>query len=100
MRDDRSEAHGIAGRDVQHAEREELLLASRGASGYMVSLANLEPAICNTMLAHPSGEIQTTIRALCQRYGLFMEDWYVWIKRELARRGIITSSTTVVGMST
>jgi 4-hydroxy-tetrahydrodipicolinate synthase len=63
---------------------ENLLLDTPGIDGFIGPLANLEPALSNTMLT-----------ALCERYGLFHDDWYLWVKKELHKRGIISSERII-----
>lgn len=74
---------------------ENLLLESPGVDGYVLALANLEPALCNAMLARPSAELQARISAVCDQHGLFRQDWYLWLKKELYRREIIQSENVV-----
>jgi 4-hydroxy-tetrahydrodipicolinate synthase len=68
---------------------ENLFLESRGVDGYVAPLANLDAALCRRMLETPSAETQAAITASCEAFGLFHEDWYVSLKRELLRRGVI-----------
>lgn len=73
---------------------ENLLVDARGIDGFIGPLANLEPALCNAMLVDPTPERQAEINAVCERYGVFLDDWYRWVKKELHRRGVISSPTT------
>ncbi|MEW1904929.1 MULTISPECIES: dihydrodipicolinate synthase family protein [unclassified Streptomyces] len=73
---------------------ENLLADVRGVDGFIGPLANLEPALCNAMLVDPSPERQAELNAVCERYGIFRDDWYRWVKKELHRRGVISSTTT------
>ncbi|MFE2555684.1 dihydrodipicolinate synthase family protein [Streptomyces sp. NPDC059352] len=73
---------------------ENLLVDARGIDGFIGPLANLEPALCNAMLVDPTPERQAEINAVCERYGVFLDDWYSWVKKELHRRGVISSPTT------
>jgi 4-hydroxy-tetrahydrodipicolinate synthase len=74
---------------------ENLFLESRGVDGYVAPLANLDPQLCRRMFEAPSADLQTSITAACEAFGLFREDWYVWIKRELLRRGVIQTDKVV-----
>jgi 4-hydroxy-tetrahydrodipicolinate synthase len=71
---------------------ENLLIEAPGIDGCVMPLANLDPALCGAMLAAPTREKQAEINAVCEQYGLFKEDWYHGIKKELVRRGIIDSA--------
>lgn len=72
---------------------ENLLVDAKGVDGFIGPLANLEPALSNAMLADPTPERQAEINAVCERYGVFLDDWYRWVKKELHTRGVITSDT-------
>jgi len=76
---------------------ENLLLQTRGVAGFIGPLANLEPALCNTMLADPTAARQAEINEACGRYGIFTENWYSPVKAELVRRGVIDSDRVAVG---
>ncbi|XYH95778.1 dihydrodipicolinate synthase family protein [Sorangium sp. So ce1128] len=68
---------------------EHLCRESQGVHGYVLPLANLDPALCNEMFEAPSREKQAAIDAACARHGLLRDDWYSGIKRELRARGVI-----------
>ncbi|MCX5225241.1 dihydrodipicolinate synthase family protein [Streptomyces sp. NBC_00233] len=72
---------------------ENLLVDARGIDGFIGPLANLEPSLCNAMLVDPTPDRQAEINTVCERYGVFKDDWYRWVKKELHRRGVITSPT-------
>ncbi|MFB8405924.1 dihydrodipicolinate synthase family protein [Streptomyces sp. NPDC055912] len=72
---------------------ENLLVDARGIDGFIGPLANLEPSLCNAMLVDPTPDRQTEINTVCERYGVFKDDWYRWVKKELHRRGVISSPT-------
>ncbi|MFE5944206.1 MULTISPECIES: dihydrodipicolinate synthase family protein [unclassified Streptomyces] len=72
---------------------ENLLVDARGIDGFIGPLANLEPSLCNAMLVDPTPDRQTEINTVCERYGVFKDDWYRWVKKELHRRGVIASPT-------
>jgi len=63
--------------------------------GCVVSLANLEPALCRIGLtsAHPA--VDAEIVRLTEAYSLLSEDWYRHLKRALKVRGVIASDRTV-----
>jgi 4-hydroxy-tetrahydrodipicolinate synthase len=73
---------------------ENLLYDAGGVSGFIGPLANLDPLLCNAMLREPTPARQAGVNAACERYGLFRDDWYRWIKRELVARGVIDTDTT------
>lgn len=66
-----------------------------GVAGFIGPLANLEPGLANAMLAEPSERRQGEIDATCERYGLFNDDWYRHLKKELHRRGVIDTDAVV-----
>lgn len=74
---------------------ENLLVQTEGVAGFIGPLANLEPALCNAMLAKPTPVLQAAIDAACERYGLFRDDWYRWVKRILHRRGVLNTDAIV-----
>ncbi|WP_406056967.1 dihydrodipicolinate synthase family protein [Streptomyces sp. NBC_01077] len=72
---------------------ENLLVDARGIDGFIGPLANLEPSLCNAMLVDPTPDRQAEINTVCERYGVFKDDWYRWVKKELHQRGVIGSPT-------
>ncbi|WP_435610356.1 dihydrodipicolinate synthase family protein [Streptomyces sp. C10-9-1] len=70
---------------------ENLLADATGVDGFIGPLANLEPGLCNAMLGDPTPARQAEVNAVCERYGVFKDDWYRWVKKELHRRGVIAS---------
>jgi len=74
---------------------EDCLQASGKIDGYALALANLEPALCATMLAAPDAQRQEQIVAVSQRYGLFEEEWFRGIKTELKRREVLETDRIV-----
>lgn len=78
---------------------ENLLVHADGVAGFIGPLANLEPALCNAMLAEPTPALQAAIDAACERYGLFRDDWYRWVKRILHRRGVLNTDAVVQKVS-
>jgi 4-hydroxy-tetrahydrodipicolinate synthase len=74
---------------------EALLLEAGDVDGYIVALANLEPALCAELFVEPSAARATEVRAACEQYGLARPDWYRMIKAELHRRGVLTTTRTI-----
>ncbi|MGI5450685.1 dihydrodipicolinate synthase family protein [Streptomyces sp. CA-243310] len=70
---------------------ENLISSAVGIDGFIGPLANLEPALCNAILVDPSPERQAEVDATCETYGVFKDDWYRWVKKELHARGIIAT---------
>ncbi|KAA2258721.1 dihydrodipicolinate synthase family protein [Solihabitans fulvus] len=73
---------------------ENLLIDTVGVQGFIGPLANLEPAVCNAMLAEPTKQRQEEIDDLCRRFGIFEDTWYKPVKAELVRRGVIETDLT------
>lgn len=76
---------------------ENRLVAQSAADGNIVSLSNLEPAICQQAMSSNEAEVQNRINQLCDTYSLFAEDWYYHVKKELKQRGIISSDRVTEG---
>jgi 4-hydroxy-tetrahydrodipicolinate synthase len=70
---------------------ENLITAATGIDGFIGPLANLEPALCNAVLVDPTPDRQAQVNAVCERYGVFKDDWYRWVKQELHARGVIAN---------
>lgn len=70
---------------------ENLITAATGIDGFIGPLANLEPALCNAVLVDPTPDRQAEVNTVCERYGVFKDDWYRWVKQELHHRGVITT---------
>lgn len=70
---------------------ENLLSSVDGIDGFIGPLANLQPDLCNAMLVDPTRRAQEVLDLVCEQYGIFLDDWYVHVKRELRRRGVITT---------
>jgi 4-hydroxy-tetrahydrodipicolinate synthase len=66
-----------------------------GVQGYILPLANLEPALCRAMFESPTEALQTEILRHCQAHDLLGDEWYLGLKRELRRRGIINDDRAV-----
>lgn len=60
-----------------------------GVHGYILPLANLEPALCRSMFESPSAVLQDELLRHAAAHDLLGEEWYLGLKRELRRRGII-----------
>ncbi|MGB6162347.1 MAG: dihydrodipicolinate synthase family protein [Pseudonocardiaceae bacterium] len=74
---------------------ETLLLEVDAVDGYVIALANVEPALCAELLVEPSAIQTTELQAACDRYGLARPDWYRMIKAELHRRGVLTTARVI-----
>jgi 4-hydroxy-tetrahydrodipicolinate synthase len=70
---------------------EDLCYQSQGADGNALALANLEPVLCADIHRTPTPDKQQAIIALCEKYKLFDDDWYVPLKTELWKRGILAT---------
>lgn len=66
-----------------------------GVDGYILPLANLEPELCRAMWEAPSAALQDRMLEHCAAHDLLGERWYLGLKRELVRRGIIASARPV-----
>jgi 4-hydroxy-tetrahydrodipicolinate synthase len=66
-----------------------------GVDGYILPLSNLEPALCRAMWQAPSATLQAEMLEHCATHDLLGERWYVGLKRELSRRGVIASDRLV-----
>ncbi|MFI1797488.1 dihydrodipicolinate synthase family protein [Streptomyces sp. NPDC020379] len=61
--------------------------------GWVMALANVEPAICATAFAaRPAYD--AVVRDACERYGLDRPDWYRSLKTELHRRQVLGTDRT------
>ncbi|MGI5472354.1 dihydrodipicolinate synthase family protein [Streptomyces sp. CA-132043] len=68
---------------------EHLIADAPGVHGFVGPLANLEPAACNAALDGFSREAQARVDVLSKEYELLADDWYLHVKTELVRRGVI-----------
>ncbi|MEU9132969.1 dihydrodipicolinate synthase family protein [Kitasatospora sp. NPDC048540] len=68
---------------------ENLLSDVPGIAGMVGPLANLDPALCNAVLVDPAPDVQKKVDEACERYGIFRDDWYRYVKEELHRREVI-----------
>lgn len=71
------------------------LLESKGCDGYIVSLANVNPKLCKKMLKEQSEEVNKEIMRDFNKYKLGDEKWYISLKEELVKKGILRSSEVV-----
>ena len=71
---------------------EDLCYQSQGVDGNALALANLEPRLCADFYQAPTSEKQQWIIALCEKYNLFDHAWYVFLKSELWKRGILATN--------
>ncbi|WP_017624073.1 dihydrodipicolinate synthase family protein [Nocardiopsis chromatogenes] len=76
---------------------EDRVASTPAVDGLIGPLANLEPGLCNTLLADPGEPLQRIVVAVCELFGLFRDDWYLRVKRELARRGVIEDECAPAG---
>jgi 4-hydroxy-tetrahydrodipicolinate synthase len=74
---------------------EHQLAAGLPVDGNVVSLANLEPALCQLGLLSSDPAVHAEIVRLCGAYSLLADDWYLHIKRTLKARGVISSDRTL-----
>lgn len=63
--------------------------------GCVVSLANLEPALCQVALGCADPALRAEIVRLTEAYELLADDWYRHVKRTLKARGVIASDRTL-----
>lgn len=78
-----------------YAGLEHLLLESGAVDGYVVALANLEPALCADLFAGRLDEPAARLTEAVERYGLEEDDWYVRVKTALYERGVLETDRTV-----
>ena len=84
-----------AGVKIYHGWEDRLVLGDK-VTGNIVSLSNLEPAICNKATQSKSNiTLQSEIDSLCDKYSLTAADWYRHVKSELWKRGVITTERIV-----
>jgi 4-hydroxy-tetrahydrodipicolinate synthase len=63
-----------------------------GVQGYILPLANLDPALCRSMLKSPSATLQAAMDSHCADHDLLGDEWYLGLKGELYRRGTIANA--------
>ncbi len=64
------------------------------SDGNVVSLANLEPALCRVACRAQQPEVAGIVGRLNEKFLLSEDDWYAHVKRELAARGVLRSALT------
>ncbi|MFC4033255.1 dihydrodipicolinate synthase family protein [Streptomyces polygonati] len=70
-----------------------------GTDGWVMALANVEPALCAEVFAGRADAARSAagaalLREACERHGLARDDWYRTVKAELHRRGVISTDVT------
>ena len=75
---------------------EALLATEQHSDGNVVSLANLEPAICRMATNGVMPSLQSLIGEFVESYSLLSEDWYRYVKTILRERGVIQTDLLVV----
>jgi 4-hydroxy-tetrahydrodipicolinate synthase len=70
---------------------EMLLARDLESDGNVVSLANLEPALCRLAIGARQTSVGTLVETLNEHFELGADDWYAQVKKELKARGIITT---------
>lgn len=61
------------------------------ADGNVVSLGNLEPALCKVACRSEDRALREEVQRLTELYGLMAPDWYRFVKLALHQRGVIDS---------
>ncbi|MFI7019403.1 dihydrodipicolinate synthase family protein [Streptomyces sp. NPDC050164] len=74
---------------------EHLLLECGPLAGCVVALGNVEPALCAALLSDPSDTHTARLGEARARYGLDRDDWYLALKTELHRRGVLQTARAV-----
>lgn len=70
----------------------EMLLAGELESdGNVVSLANLEPALCRLAIGARQTMVGGLVATLNEQFELAADDWYAHVKKELKARGVIST---------
>ena len=70
------------------------------SDGNIVSLANLEPALCRVACRAKQPEVAAIVARLNETFSLGEDDWYAHVKRELAARGVLHSGLTIPQLAT
>ncbi|MEU6065740.1 dihydrodipicolinate synthase family protein [Streptomyces sp. NPDC047082] len=74
---------------------EHLLLECGPLGGCVVALGNVEPELCRSLLTGPSAADAARLTEACARHGLDRDDWYLTLKTELHRRGVLETAREV-----
>jgi 4-hydroxy-tetrahydrodipicolinate synthase len=75
---------------------ENQLLESAGCDGYLISLANVEPGLCKSMLNNPIKEVNDEVMKKWVEFNLASETWFIGIKEALFARGKIKSAELIL----
>jgi len=69
-------------------------LTKSATHGTIVPLSNLEPRLCRKTIGSTDTELQMEVNSKVEEYNLQAENliWYHDVKKELVRRGLISSS--------
>jgi 4-hydroxy-tetrahydrodipicolinate synthase len=78
-----------------HIGWEHQLASGLTVDGCVVSLANLEPALCQVAVRCDDREVRAEVARLTEVYGLLADDWYRHVKRALKARGVISTDRTL-----
>ncbi len=73
---------------------EQQLACGVPADGCVVSLANVEPALCGAALSAADAAIRAEVLRLSDVHALSSDDWYAHLKTALAQRGVIATART------
>jgi 4-hydroxy-tetrahydrodipicolinate synthase len=93
---DPSQIAALRGRGLAyHVGWEHHLAGELEVDGCVVSLANLEPALCQVALRCRDPAVRAEVGRLTEVYGLLADDWYRHVKRVLRARGVIASDRTL-----
>lgn len=67
-----------------------------GVVGYIIPLSNIEPKACFEALKKSTKNNQKNINNLCKKYNIEGDDWYVWLKKALHKKGVIKTSNVII----
>lgn len=84
-------SHGVA----YYLGWEHHLATGLPADGSVVSLANLEPALCKVACRSTDPALREELQRLTELYGLTAPDWYRYVKLALHQRGVLASSLVI-----
>lgn len=65
------------------------------SDGNVVSLANLEPALCRLAIGARQTAVGALVETLDQHFELGADDWYAQVKKELKARGVISTDRVI-----
>ncbi|UXY27149.1 dihydrodipicolinate synthase family protein [Streptomyces sp. HUAS TT20] len=69
--------------------------SQQALGGCVVALGNVEPGLCRALLGEPAAADAARLTEACARYGLDRDDWYLTLKTELHRRGVLETAREV-----